>query len=182
MTVRRLATMLLASVGALVVHQLAYLTAHPEDAARQLALAGHAYLGPAASVLVPLAMVAGVAHVIGSARRSLGGRRASFRLLLAMQTALFFGQEVIERSGSLERTFAEPAMLIGLALQVPVAWLLVRAAGEIRKVIDRFVAVDDPATEWIRVEPRLPRPGRIDVSPESLIQLPVSRRGPPLVA
>jgi len=131
-TPTRIARFLLAAVAVLVAHTLAYLLAYPSSLARETALTGHAYLGSLSAVVIPAALGALVWFAITAARRS-GLHSTELRAshLALLQAVLFVTQEVIERAGTPElgHLLGEPTLWLGLALQLPVAWVMVWAVG-----------------------------------------------------
>lgn len=120
--------------GSFAAHQLGYALAgtHANERQRVLAEAGHGYLQHAPILLLALASVlaiAGLLAVAGEARERPRARVAAWPVLL-IAPAAFVLQEVFERLAYEQPVFdtlAQPAVLWGLALQLPfavLAWLV----------------------------------------------------------
>lgn len=146
MSPRRLAFWMLALAGVAVGHIAGYALAHPGSAAREAALGGHAYLPVAATVVVPIGVVAALVWAIRTAR-SLGlGGEIEVRHLVAAQVGLFVVQEIGERVLSGDggvSALAERGVWFGLVAQVVVAWLVCRSVDAVRKAV-RFVCAARP--------------------------------------
>jgi len=128
---RRFSFLLLVLAGVWVSHELAYLVAHPDPLLRAAALGGHAYLQLARALLAPVAAFALGGLAIQNAREAnLGGGLRPMRLA-GWQTLVFLTFEVVERipHGNAHTVFAEPAILVGLALMLPISALLVLLVG-----------------------------------------------------
>lgn len=127
MELRRLNTLLLACAGVLVGHLVGYAAARPNEANRELALGVHNYIGPLATVLVPLGLLA----MLGTAIRSVRSHRAAqpiARQLATAQVGLFIALELFERvpgSGSPAGVLSDRAVWFGVAAQVAIAYLVV---------------------------------------------------------
>lgn len=130
----------LMSVGSLGAHSVAYRLAEPDAGARADALAGtgHGYFAYA-PFLVASALAVAVAALAAAAVRGARGTRITPppTWQLALLPPLGFAlQEHLERvaSGSgAGHLLAEPAFLVGLALQVPFALLALLAARELTR-------------------------------------------------
>jgi hypothetical protein len=138
---RRIAFWMLAVAGVAVGHIAGYAIAHPDAAGREAALGGHAYLPVAASVLVPLGVVAALAWAVQTARSmGMSGHIDARRLALA-QIGVFAVQEVAERivnGAGAGSALAERGVWIGLVAQVVVALLVTRAVDLASRAV-RFV-------------------------------------------
>lgn len=174
----RATTWLLAIAGVFVGHLVGYTLAHPDEADRALALSGHAYFGPAASVLVPLGAMAMLVVAVRTARRL--GEAPTVLQLAGAQVGLFAVQEVAERAVGSEgaaRVIAERGVWLGLVAQVAIAWLSVRLVGLTARVVRRVVLGDRPSP---KVAPRLVVRAIAAVAPCRSVELRLpSRRGPP---
>jgi hypothetical protein len=107
-----LLTLPLAFGGAEVAHAIAYGSARPGDGL-------HGYLS-----LLPLAAgVAVAALLVGLVAAARGGERPSARPFALVGPLAFLLQEHLERWHAPWQTLAEPAVLLGLALQIPFALL-----------------------------------------------------------
>ena len=130
----------LMSVGSLGAHSVAYRFAEPDAGVRADTLAGtgHGYLAYA-PFLVASALAVVVAALAAAAVRGARGTRitATSTWQLALLPPFGFAlQEHLERvaSGSgVGHLLAEPAFLVGLALQVPFALLALLAARELTR-------------------------------------------------
>ncbi len=153
MSPRRVAFWMLATAGVAVGHIVGYATAHPDGAAREAALGGHAYLPAAAATVIPLGVIAALWWSVRTAR-SLGlAGRIDWRRLAAAQVAVFVFQEVGERvvSGEgLGAVVSEHGVWLGLLAQVVVAFLATRGIDLVRGAV-RLVLGGRP------VSARLPR-------------------------
>lgn len=112
-------TWLVAAGAVVLLHQLAYLIAHPDPLGRAMAADGHAYLEPVARVGLVVAAAVAVWMMTCRAMRLLGSRIPPTRELAGAIGVLFLAQETLERlaqGGTLGDVVAEPAVWIGLAL------------------------------------------------------------------
>ncbi len=171
-----------AAAGVVLLHQVAYLLAHPDPLRRGAATQGHAYLAFVAEVLVPLGMAAAVWLAACRAGRLLGWARTPSGVLIPLQAALFLGQEVLERIAAGEgarSALVEPAVWVGLALVPLLAW----ATGQLLRVADRLHA----CRGWYPADPVVPgwgvRLGLPDLSvPVAAPLASPHARGPPFVS
>jgi hypothetical protein len=134
------------AVGGIVVgHLLAYLAAFPASTERHahLAATGHGSF----ESLVGLGIAAGALAVAAIAARSLrstGGldRRQTALILGPLQVAGFACLEISERGFSLAAAAADPAVVLGLAIQlavaIAVAFLLAGLVCAVRAIAARF--------------------------------------------
>jgi hypothetical protein len=127
-------------LGALAGHFVGYWAAHPEQGDRHAVLeaSGHGYF----DVAIALALVAGLMALLGQfvlgyrgADEPLG-RWATGATLAAMQTLVFVSVEVAERAlnAASLNIFSEPALWLGLPLQVGFAALGAMLLTAVRKV------------------------------------------------
>ena len=168
----------LAIAGSLAVHGLAYLVAHPDPRLRSAALDGHGYLGAVAALAIPLATIGVLGLAVRSARRL--DAVLSIRRLALVQTIVFVTQEVLERlpGERLDELLREPAVLVGLALQVPIAAAAVAMVRLGRRVADTARAAD------LAIGAPWPRPVLLVARPRLAVAAvdrpsPIRRRGPP---
>jgi hypothetical protein len=180
MAPRRLAPALVAVVlsatGSTIAHALAGASAAP----------GHAWhrFGPPLVVAGAVILVASLVAQTAAIVRGHIGRPLRARFFLAVPPIAFLGQEHVERavatSGMPYETLIEPAVLAGLALQVPFGVLAFLVA----RLLDRAVLaiarrLGDPPRRRIRCRPRGLRP---QLRP-SRTDLPLQTgRGPPALA
>jgi len=169
----------LAAGGVVGGHALAYALAYPVAEAR------HAHLHETGHHGFPLLLVAGLAAAgavlaltfVRAARRE--GTPPPFRMLLHLQVGLFLWLELGERGFDLAKAGADPAVVLGVALQVVLAfglaWLArgAAAAGRLFAAAPRRPAArPGGSTSPVRVaEPLAPDP--IALGP---------RRAPPSLA
>ena len=140
----------LVSTGVLIAHAFGYLIAYSSAADRSIALAGHAYFGPTAWVIIPLASLLIAAVVVRAAARS---AVAGFRpgMVSAVTMAGFLALEVLERvpSGQAHAALTEPGVVAGLALSLPVGWALAKLARGIEHIVEAIV--NAPRQGWSRL-------------------------------
>jgi hypothetical protein len=123
-----------ALVGVVLGHPIAYRIAFPDPIDRRAVLAhsGHGYWFAAVMLAVGCAVLAGSGTVFDHVRRALGRRSpaptastmATALRLAAIQSALFVGQEVLERlrAGEHLSSFGRGGfLLVGIAVQIAVA-------------------------------------------------------------
>lgn len=137
---RPLVEKLVAALGALVTHQMAYLVAPALGSTAVTTDHGHL---PLQWAIVTPAAVAAVAGFIVWQLRSLGFRSdLSARSMAATVAGFFALQELIEgfvAGRSAVATLTLPAVLIGVVLAPLVAWGLVRLLSEVTDLAARFV-------------------------------------------
>ncbi|MEM7323694.1 MAG: hypothetical protein AAF531_11470 [Actinomycetota bacterium] len=138
---RPLVEKLLAALGALVTHQIAYLLAGAV-AGGNVAVTDHGHLSVQWAVVTPVAVAAAALFIIWQLR-SLGFRsNLSARSMGAMVGGFFVVQELIEGfvSGrSAVATMTHPAILIGIAIAPIVAWFIARLLSGVTELAARFV-------------------------------------------
>jgi hypothetical protein len=164
--------------GLVVGHLLAYALAYPGEAARRSHLAGtgHGWLD-----VVSLSLMAVVPAVLAlTAIRSLrgGSPGTTWMGLVALQVPAFLLIEVAERGASLDRAFTDPAVLLGLVLQVLVA----AGAALLLRGFSRAVAAV-AARIRSRRAPEKSAPSHVasGIAPPHLVRLVrARRRAPPL--
>ncbi|HEX2029729.1 MAG TPA: hypothetical protein VHF25_17250 [Nitriliruptorales bacterium] len=179
MTSRRLVPAVLAPAGVWAAHTLGYRLAHPDPAAHATALAGHSHL-PVLGLVGAGLLVACLAWV---AVRDASGRRLIVRLesLLVPLLVAFGALELAERVAVDEAAtaaLAEPAMAVGLAVQLLVAAVLLVALRGAERVGTWVARRLRPAAAAAAAVP--PHPPSCVVSPPgSVWPWPIRRRGPP---
>lgn len=134
----------LGGLGALVVHQFAYLLAFPAVSSRTEALADHGHLNLLWALITPAAVAAAVGFVVVQARRLGLGTPRSTRRLGWWTGGIFLVQEVTEGivgGQSLADLSSKPAILLGLVLAPVVAWVLRRVLNEASELVARFLAI-----------------------------------------
>lgn len=112
-------TWLVAAGAVVLLHQVAYLVAHPDPLARAVAAEGHAYLEPLSRMGLALGVAVGVWLMACRVTNVLGHRIPAARDLAGAMGVLFLAQETLERlarGGTFGDVVAEPAVWIGLAL------------------------------------------------------------------
>ena len=172
---------LLAASGTLFAHALGYLFSHGPGRLGHQHDAVHGYVGTLTTTLAPLAAAALVVAARRIASRLAGPPTVG--AVLVLQVGLFGAQEVLERlaQGELATLSHEPAVLVGLALQLPSALLvvgLVRLAG---RVAGAAVAAGTPtAPPPLGPGSMLPSMAPVTVASDTPAHW-VRRRGPPLL-
>lgn len=168
----------LASTSVFIAHAFGYLIAYSSATDRGVALAGHAYFGPAAWAVIPLASVLIAAVVVRSAARSaVTGFRPG--AVSAATMAGFFALEILERvpAGEHHAVFTEPGVVAGLVLSLPVGWVLAKLARSIEHIVDAII--NSSQRRWPRqVVPAAPVEAPVATTGQFFSLLP-SPRGPP---
>jgi hypothetical protein len=163
--------------GLVLGHLLAYAVAYPDDGIRQahLAATGHGWLD-----LVTLSLLAVIpAVVVLTSASALRGRPAgvTWSRIAALQVPAFLLIEVAERGSAIGGAFSDPAVLLGIAVQLVVAAaaaLLLRAVAAIVVAAVRTRRVRTPART-------APPPVLHHLVPPYLVHLVRSRRRAPPV-
>jgi hypothetical protein len=173
-------TVAIAWVGVVVGHLAAYLLTYPNQAIRHvhLTITGHTWLGLAMASLVALIPVVALSVVVRAVRTGTAGPGGALRLA-AIQVPAFALVEVIER-GSLPGAATDPAVFVGLALQVVFAVLgawLVEVLGRVALAMARRVA-----GPHLRARSAPPPLRRTVPFPRPCSLFPTRRRAPPLPA
>jgi hypothetical protein len=164
--------------GLVLGHLLAYALAYPGEAARRSHLAGtgHGWLD-----VVTLSLLAVVPAVLAlTAIRSLsaGSRGTTWIRLAALQVPAFLLIEVAERGASFDRALTDPAVLLGLAVQVVVAAVAALLLRGFSRTVAAVAARRRPSRAPSATAPAVAAP---DVEPPHLVRLVRSRRrAPPL--
>lgn len=138
MSPRGIAISMLAVSGVAVGHIVGYAVAHPQAAAREAALGGHAYLPSAAAVAIPLGVAAALAWAIRTSRQLGLAGDIPFRTLALVQLGVFAVQEVGERlaiGDAASGVLTERGVWFGLVAQVVVAYLITRSIDAVRRVV-----------------------------------------------
>lgn len=135
---RGVAISMLAVSGVAVGHIVGYGVAHPQAAAREAALGGHAYLPSVAAVAIPLGVVAALVWAIRTSRQLGLAGAIPFRTLAIAQLAVFAVQEIGERvvvGEPASSVLTERGVWFGLLAQVAVARLITRSVDAVRRVV-----------------------------------------------
>lgn len=143
MSPRGAALSMLAVSGVAVGHIVGYAAAHPEGAAREAALGGHAYLPSFAAAAIPLGVVAALVWAVHTSRQMGLRGTISFRALAAAQLAVFAVQELAERAvvgDPVAGVLAERGVWFGLLAQVAVAYAITRSIDAVRRVVRTLAA------------------------------------------
>lgn len=182
------ATVPIAVAGLLATHHTAYLwtTAGAGERAHVLASTGHGYLATVQPVLMALAGLMLLAALCARLRAR-AGAVISPRLLASVPPMAFMLQEALERvahDGTIPlHLFAEPAVVVGLVLQVPFALTGYLCGRLLLRVADRIGAVIRSAARGLRIG-RSPIHAR--VADRDVVPLPAppcgraTGRGPPV--
>lgn len=143
MSPRRIAFWMLATAGVAVGHIAGYAAAHPDAAAREAALGGHAYLSSAASVVIPMGVLTALVWAVHTARALGLSGQIQARHLAAAQIGVFVFQEIGERvvngDGALSAA-GERGVWFGLVAQLLVAIVVTRAVDLVRRVVRHVIA------------------------------------------
>ena len=175
---RRLAAILLAFPGVLAAHLLAYQWVNLGPLTTQNGV-GHGYLPTAVPVGASLGVVTLLWLAVAGVRAAGTDARPPAVLLIAVQLGIFVIQELGEHLFSgygPAALLAEPAFWLGLALQGPVALLLLGLVRLGRQIATRLlspspVVPPGQGQVWLPIFTKFVRP---------LVVLPVGLRGPPL--
>lgn len=179
---RRLDTLLAAGTawaGLVLGHGLTYLLAYPAASERQVHLTatGHAWLGPAVLSLgaaIPAVLVATAVRAARSRTAALGGL---LPVLAVAQAGAFLAVEVAERGLDVGGALADPAVVLGLVVQVAVATAAWFVLASVTTVV---AAVSARPTRHPRARPRAPRPAASRIpAPRSAFLVRARRRAPP---
>lgn len=168
----------LASLAALIIHQVAYLVAFPVMAARGDQLADHGHLAAQWALVTPVAVLAAAGYVIVQVRKLGFASHLRWQPLGAVAAALFVAQEAIElwvQGGDITTVIEHPAVLVGLVVTPFVAALVVRAIDETTEFVSRLLKptpADTPVSTTIPFWSDLPRPHHLWLGASS-------PRGPP---
>ncbi len=168
----------IAWAGLVLGHSLTYLLAYPSASARRthLLATGHAWLGPAAlsvGAAIPALLVVAAARAV---RTGAAARGRLLPWLALAQVGAFLIVEVVERGPDLGAALADPAVLLGVVVQVAVAaaaWLVVWAVTSVVVVAARHPARPRRA----RARPRSTA-GRLS-APRLIFLIRTRRRAPP---
>ncbi len=138
---------------------------------------GHGYVVPALAAIAPLAALAVAAAAVREARRAALGPHLGVARLLAAQVVLFLLQEVVEDLvlGHVHSLTSEPAVLLGLVAQVPVAVVLCRLVRLVRRVASTWFGASSPR----RPAPLSRWPSTPEVLASSTVWSPLASRAPP---
>lgn len=145
MVYRPLVEKVVAALGALVTHQVAYLLASVLATTIGMTAAettDHGHLSVQWAIVTPLAVAAAAAFILWQLR-TLGFRSGlSARSMAVMVASFFVVQELIEGfvSGrSAIATLTHPAIVIGIAVAPVVAWVMSRLLAGVTELAARFV-------------------------------------------
>jgi hypothetical protein len=167
--------------GLVLGHLLTYVVAYPDSRTRHLhlALTGHGWMELAAASLVAAIPAVLVLQAIRASRDPPAGPAGWLRRLVVAQAGGFAVVELVERHLSVVETATDPALLVGLVVQVlvaAVAALLLHAFGRaVHAVVTRSRFPNQPPA----IPP--PRPPLRDLPARRLSHLiRARRRAPPL--
>lgn len=168
-------------MGALVVHQLAYLLVYPVAAVRADALADHSHLSLQWALVTPTAVIAASTLVLLQVRSLELGRQLGRRRLGGLTGAMFLGQEIVEAQLNGENpllVLTHPAAMIGVILAPLVALVITLVLGEASELVARFLRSPLPVAA-IR-SASVPRPKAV-LAPRGRGFTCAPSRGPPRV-
>jgi hypothetical protein len=172
-------TVAIAWVGVALGHLAAYVLTYPNQTVRHihLTITGHSWLGLATASLLAVIPVIVLAVVVRALRTGVAGPAGALRLA-SIQVPAFGLVEILER-GSFEDAVADPAVFVGLALQIVFAVLgawLVEVLGRAALAVACKFALPrgrDRSRARPHVGPSVPRLHLLSS---------VRRRGPPALA
>ncbi|MGI9594641.1 MAG: hypothetical protein ACR2QK_00695 [Acidimicrobiales bacterium] len=151
---RPLVEKVVAALGALVTHQLAYLAASVAGLSNAVS-ADHGHLSLQWAIVAPLA-VGGAAALIVWQLRSLGFRSViPARQLGALVVGFFIVQELIEGLAgghSIAELMTHPAIAIGVAIGPVIGWLLSRVLAGVTELAARLLARPDFQAPAVRTK------------------------------
>lgn len=157
---RPLVEKVVAALGALVTHQIAYLLASLLSVVAGVAVAessDHGHLSLQWAIVAPAAVAAAAGFILWQLK-TLGFRTGlSARSMTMLVVAFFLIQESVEGfvSGrSLAATLSHPAIIIGVVIAPLVAWVMSRALAGVTELAARFVN-RPPAIVFPTAGPRL---------------------------
>jgi hypothetical protein len=179
--VRRPGVVLTAAIawaGVVVGHLVAYALTYPDQAIRHthLSITGHTWLGLGAASLVALVPVIVLATATRAIRTGAAGPANAFRLA-AIQVPAFGLLEMLER-GSVGEAAADPAVFIGLVLQVVVAVVGAR----ILEIVGRIAVALVRRFAERRPRARSEAPPLGPPVPRLSLLFPSRRRAPPFLS
>lgn len=171
----------LAALGALLIHQLAYLLATLFTSLPTGVNADHGHLGTQWALVTPFAVLAASVFVLRQVRNLHLGRGLQRLPLATLSGSMFLGQELVEThlGGDNPLTvLTHPAALIGLALAPLVAITISHLLAEASELVARFLRQTTPMNG--RRAPVPPRPAG-DAAPSLCDLSGTPSRGPPVV-
>ena len=168
---RRLATLLLALVGAVSVHWVVY-------SALQTNSIGHGYLPVASSLVLPAGLVSLCWFSVRSARNAFVGHELSTPVLAAGISGLFVGQELIEQLSTVGTASFDLAFLLGALVALPAAALLRRLVSTVAEIVREFLQKPVQVFGTVAV---LTHAVGADVVPRRVECTPLVGRAPPLL-
>lgn len=174
---RRFDSLLLAGVGVLIVHQIAYTTSAVFGIENSVT---HGHLA-VAWFAGSLALLAVLARAVTHSLKSRHHESHTAPAIAAMISFGYIAMEQVERLadgyGAFE-LFAEPVFWLGMAIAPLVALVLHWSVQTAAELVSTFLAT--PSTAWFEVEPQ-PIAIPVVVSPiAAQLSTVVSRRGPPV--
>ncbi|MGI9612913.1 MAG: hypothetical protein ACR2QO_08400 [Acidimicrobiales bacterium] len=150
---RPLVEKIIAALGALVTHQLAYLVTSVLGL-QATSPSDHGHLSTQWAIVAPLAVGAAAGFVVWQLK-ALGFRAAvSIRQLSVFVAIFFLAQEAIEgllEGLSLAQLLGNPALLAGLTIAPAVAWLLNRVLTGVTELAARLLAPASVLATAVRV-------------------------------
>jgi hypothetical protein len=182
----------LTAAGWLTAHEVAYRLAvpHPHSHAHAVRETGHSYLSEYGSVALALCAAVAVFALAGLLLRSLRGTpevRGSLTVFAVLPPAGFVLQEHLERvlaPGSVPAdVLLEPAVLLGLLLQLPFALAALALASALLLVADTLVRTLKRPPPLLAPAGAAPvRPTGLDPPRVAVLALGYGQRAPPPLA
>ncbi len=179
MSPHRVAFWMLVTAGVAVGHIAGYALAHPDVAAREAALGGHAYLPAAAATAIPLGVIAALWWSVRTAR-SLGlAGQIDWRRLAAAQVGVFVLQEIGERlvgGEGIGAVVSERGVWLGLLAQLAVAYLATRGIDLVRRAVRLVTGLRPVTSRLVRIAVHLSATSAPRLAPATVA---VGLRAPP---
>jgi hypothetical protein len=167
--------------GLILGHILAYVVAYPDGRVRHLhlGLTGHGWMGLAAASLVAAIPAVLVLQAIRAARNRPARPAGWLPRLIVAQVGGFALVELVERHLSVVETATDPAVMVGLAVQVLVASVAAVVLDAFGRAVLAAASRSRPRTEAQANGP--PPPPLLDLPARPLSHLiRARRRAPPL--
>lgn len=173
-------TALVAWVGVVAGHLVAYLLTYPSQGVRHvhLSVTGHSWLGLATASLLAAIPVVLLVAAVRSVRSGVAWAGGGLALrLAAIQVSALALIEVLERQWSLGGAASDPAVFVGLVLQpllaVMAAWILGLLHRTVRAIVERLIRARVVAARSFA------RPALAEPASRQWVLLPARRRAPP---
>lgn len=165
-----------AALGALVTHQIAYVTVLGFGVLSHADMTDHGHLAAQWALVTPVAVLAACGFIVRQVQRLGVESPLPVRSLSALTAVMFAIQELTEgllADRSAWAVATSPAVVLGVLITPLVAWALTRLLGGVTDLVRRFVNTGDAAVGGGRPV-SFPRPSSV-----RLVPLRVSASSPP---